>query len=153
VHLAEKIPLLKPLIHGEDYRANAALSGLKNGFSEVFKRNQYANRLDEKGLTDILVSVTGLPKNDKVVRAIVATFQILQGFASQAKDEPSTTTANEAEDTRINESQAKKSEPVPQIPSTSKIGLVYNINIVLPESTNVEVYNAIFKSVRANLLQ
>jgi hypothetical protein len=34
-----------------------------------------------------------------------------------------------------------------------EIGLVYNLNIVLPETTNIEVYNAIFRSLKANMLQ
>ncbi|MBA3448023.1 MAG: hypothetical protein H0T56_10525 [Pseudaminobacter sp.] len=34
-----------------------------------------------------------------------------------------------------------------------KLGLSYQINIVLPETENIAVFNAIFKSLRDNLLR
>jgi hypothetical protein len=36
--------------------------------------------------------------------------------------------------------------------SEGRLHLAYNINVVLPETTNVEVYNAIFRSLKSNLL-
>ena len=44
--------------------------------------------------------------------------------------------------------------PVPQgaAPADGRLQLAYNINVVLPETTNVEVYNAIFRSLKGNLL-
>lgn len=36
--------------------------------------------------------------------------------------------------------------------SSKSVGLVYNINIVLPETSDLKVLNAIFRSVKENLL-
>lgn len=130
-------------------RANAALQALKNGFAEIFKRNKYANRLDEKSLLDIVVTVTGLPRNDKVVRAVLSTFQVFQTFATGAKEEPFSESPDENQPARLG--RGLEGAAPPQSPSP--LGLTYNINVVLPETTNVEVYNAIFRSIRANLLQ
>lgn len=130
-------------------RPSAALQALKNGFTEIFKRNQYAHRLDEKGLLDVIVAVTGLPRTDKVVRAVLNTFQVFQGYAAGAKEE----TVPENQEERANENGPREAEASDPSGLPRTLGLAYNINVVLPETTNVEVYNAIFRSIKANLLQ
>ena len=126
----------------------AALQALRNGFGEIFRRNQYAHKADETALVDIIVAVTGLPKKDGIVRYILNTFQAFQDYAKHAR-----------EDGRADESgDATTPYDEPPLPPGQNIGsgghlqLAYNINVVLPETTNVEVYNAIFKSLKANLL-
>jgi hypothetical protein len=54
----------------ESGRSAAALAALRHGYAEIFKRNQYAHRADEKTLTDVIVSITGLPRSEKIVRYI-----------------------------------------------------------------------------------
>ena len=39
-----------------------------------------------------------------------------------------------------------------QIQPVSKLGLSYNINLILPETDDPKVFNAIFKSLKENLL-
>ncbi|MDP9572991.1 UNVERIFIED_ORG: hypothetical protein J2W66_003484 [Agrobacterium larrymoorei] len=36
--------------------------------------------------------------------------------------------------------------------ASKPVGLVYNINIVLPETSDLKVLNAIFRSIKENLL-
>jgi hypothetical protein len=127
-------------------RPAAALQALRNGFGEIFRRNQYAHRADEAALLDVIVAVTGLPKKEGIVRYILTTFQAFQDYAKQAR-----------EDAKNEQGEATPAHVAP--PSTSeltgdvgRLQLAYNINVVLPETTNVEVYNAIFKSIKANLL-
>ena len=128
-------------------RASAALQALKNGFPEIFRRNQYAHRADQSTVTDIIVSITGLPKSDNIVRNILGTFEIFQNAAKDAKEE---STPQPRRDQNSNDG--------PQIidtnnsESSGRLNLAYNINVILPETTNVEVYNAIFRSLKGNLL-
>ncbi|MNB95717.1 hypothetical protein D3C81_372600 [compost metagenome] len=130
----------------ESGRSAAALQILKNGFAEVFRRNQFAHKADESALTDIVVSVTGLPKKDPVVRSIISTFKVFQDYAKGVRD------------TDVAEVEAAQVDREASAPLASSEGvartmqLAYNINVVLPETTNVEVYNAIFRSLKANLL-
>lgn len=128
-------------------RAAAALQALKHGFSEIFKRNQYAHKADEKTIVDAIVSTTGLPKNDPVVRYILKTFEAFNTYASMAKEE----SPRQKEASNREESSDENVFPI-QNRNETKVGLVYNINITLPETTNIEVYNAIFKSIKGNLL-
>lgn len=128
-------------------RPAAALQALRNGFGEVFRRNQYAHRADEAALVDVIVAITGLPKKEGIVRYILATFQAFQEMAKLARED---SPAQEAAD----DSQIQDVQPVPQgrLSGSGGLQLAYNINVVLPETTNVEVYNAIFRSLKANLL-
>jgi hypothetical protein len=130
-------------------RPNAALQALKNGYAEIFRRNQYAHRADEPTLIDLIVAITGLPKSEPIVRNILRTFQVVQAFAAGAGDDRSAATEQEDAPSGLANGQAVYSETPRPSPG---VGLVYNINVVLPETTNVEVYNAIFRSLKGNLL-
>jgi hypothetical protein len=132
----------------ESGRSAAALQALKNAFAEVFRRNQYAHRADDAALLDIIVAVTGLPKTDSIVRSVLNTFQVFQGYAKNARevDVPPSDQAERPANSLGNESTTIANN------TSSALGLVYNINIVLPETTNIEVYNTIFRSIKGNLL-
>lgn len=130
-------------------RPVAALQALRNGFGEIFRRNQYAHRADEAALIDVIVAITGLPKKEGIVRYMLATFQAFQEYAKQAREDVNT---DEQSDTPPSY-DALSPPPTDQYAGVpGRLQLAYNINVVLPETTNVEVYNAIFKSLKANLL-
>ncbi len=129
-------------------RPSAALQALRNGFGEIFRRNQYAHKAEEAALVDVIVAVTGLPKKEGIVRYILNTFQAFQEYAKNAREDGK---ADESIDTAL----THDGPPPPLTQNGSSVGriqLAYNINVALPETTNVEVYNAIFKSLKANLL-
>ncbi len=126
-------------------RGAAALEGLRRAFPEMFRRNEFVHRADNDKTRDLIVEITGLNKQDQVVRAILGTFTTIREFADLARkpdDEDvkppvvESTTTNFGTNTRKMEAMS----------------LVYNINIVLPETTNVQVFNSIFRSLKDNLL-
>jgi hypothetical protein len=131
-------------------RSNAALKMLKSGFPEIFKRNQFAHRATDAALIDIIVAITGLPKTEPIVRYILNTFQTFQQFAKKAT-EVAAVDSEEEPDKERDKGTARQSLGASE--SGPNVGLIYNINVVLPETTNVDVYNAIFKSLKGNLLQ
>ncbi len=130
-------------------RPAAALQALRNGFGEIFRRNQYAHKAEEAALIDVIVAITGLPKKEGIVRYILTTFQAFQEYAKLAREDASA-------DEQSDPSQSHDAPPPPPAAQSGggagRIQLAYNINVVLPETTNVEVYNAIFRSLKANLL-
>ncbi|MGY3231834.1 hypothetical protein ACVWWJ_003318 [Luteibacter sp. HA06] len=131
-------------------RAGAAIQGLKKGFAEIFRRNQYAHRADRAALTDIVVAVTGLPKTDPVVGYIANTFQVFQEYGKGFREDQAPTDKDKDPEPPVRENQSGTSGFV-ETP-LKNLALAYNINIILPETTNVEVYNAIFRSLKGNLL-
>jgi len=141
----------------EGARKAAMAAGLKTGFPEIFKRNEYAHKLDKSKLTDIVVEMTGLERNNGIVRNIVGTFSALNEFADF--DQPL-----QEEKSERSETQSKPPEegvtdrphlPLPMGMPGQRVGmnLAYTINLNLPESTNVEVFNTIFRALRENLLR
>ncbi|ESZ46237.1 hypothetical protein X731_16010 [Mesorhizobium sp. L2C054A000] len=132
----------------ESTRSEAALAALKNGFSEIFRRNEYAHRLPDDRIKELIIEITGLHKSDQIVSAIFGTFGAFNEFAKSAKEA-------KAQDPAINQSSktdgATKGD-VRRQSDNHEFNLVTTINVVLPETTDVQVYNAIFRSIRENLL-
>jgi hypothetical protein len=59
-------------------RASAMLEALKTGYADLYARNEYAHRLSRDKLRDLIVEVTGLEREDRIVQAVVGTFQGLK---------------------------------------------------------------------------
>lgn len=126
-------------------RSQATLTGLKQAFPEIFRKNEVAHRANDDQLRDIIVEITGLKKADPVLRHIQNTFSIIKAYIS---------------DNGVNLTSMPNREP--ETPSAKpnddgseligRIGLAYQINIVLPESQDPVVYDTIFRSLKRNLL-
>jgi hypothetical protein len=132
----------------EGGRSSASLKALKHGFSEVFRRNQFAHKADEDKLRDIFIAITGLPKTDPIVKYVLNTFQALQDYAKAAKD-----LKEEKSEGAEDQSSESNRKPASADSSRPNLGLAYHFNIVLPETTNIEVFNSIFKSLKENMLK
>ncbi len=142
----------------ESGRKAAMAAAIKTGYPEIFKRNEYAYKLDKSKLTDLIVEMTGLERDNGVVRNIVGTFSALNGFAdfeqSSSPNEGSATSQSSPDDEASVKSNRDISTSVRSVASASVgMNLAYTINLNLPESTNIEVFNTIFRSLKANLLQ
>jgi hypothetical protein len=117
---------------------------LRNGFAELFKRNAHVHKADDAKIKDYLVQITGRKKDDQVIGAILGTFNAVRSFIT--------------EDVSDSAAESKKHDEAPSpagvaIHGTGGLGLSYHINIVLPETSDVAVLNAIFRSLRENLLR
>lgn len=124
-------------------RSSAAYAGMKNAFGELFQRNEFIHKANEAEARDHIVAITGLSKNDAYVNYIWSTFKAVRDFI----------TGDPATQPKAESAAHMKEEPnSSSVGMQGRVGLVNNINIVLPESTNITVYNLIFQSLRANLL-
>lgn len=132
-------------------RGAAALQGLQNAFAEVFRKSGYAHTATDAKLKDIIVEITGLTPNDPVAVAIRSTFNVLKAYV------PPDTSIEGAQDEPPKQEEAVSSDRnIPSGPSYDEartIRLAYNINIVLPETSDLNVLNAIFRSIRENLMK
>lgn len=136
----------------EGGRGQAALLGLRNAFVEIFKRSEYAHAADDDKVRDIIVEITGLQKNDKVAAAIKSTFNVIRSYIPKGTEfQRGDAAAVPAEDTTNKMDSSERSDTTAAQPRG--VGLNYNINIVLPETADIKVLNAIFRSVKENLLQ
>ncbi|ELY4393598.1 DUF5343 domain-containing protein [Cronobacter sakazakii] len=122
---------------------------LKNAYPDIYARNEYAHKLSKADLEGLLVEMTGLEKGNSSVRAVIGTFESIRAFASfETIPEPI------VESETTNEIAEKNFENFSDVYEPGiKLGLSYTINLELPKTDDVAVFNAIFKSLRDNLLR
>jgi len=108
--------------------------------------NENVHAVKDSELKGLVVQATGLQSDLRATQGIVATFKTLKRFADFSESVPSP---------RV-ESEELPSLPVPRVERPSEglgINLSYTINLNLPPSTDIAVFNAIFKALRENLLK
>lgn len=159
IPLAKKLGLLgtdgTPTILYKQFRntnekvSKAAMaSAIRNAYADIYSRNEYAHSLNKSDLEGLIMEMTGLEKGNATIRAICGTFEALKVFA----DFKANPAAEIAPETPIMQVQ-------PELASSGtkdddfKLNLSYTINLVLPKTDDVAVFNAIFKSLRENLLK
>lgn len=136
----------------EGGRGPAALQALRAGFPEIFKRSEYAHSVDDGKIRDIILEITGLKAADPVAMAIKSTFNVLKSFVPNGME-----SSQGDEEAAFEETVHIPLQTSPAVTGRnragSNLGLTYNINIVLPETSDLRVLNAIFRSLKENLLQ
>jgi hypothetical protein len=125
----------------------AIAQALKNGYREIFDRNEYAGSLGKEQLKGLVVEITGLDMKDRVVQLVCQTFDSLKSFADF--DQQLRRSSEEAEMTHESNVMEKKGEGESEV----DLRLSYIINLVLPKSDDPAVFNAIFRALRDNLLR
>ncbi|MEQ1540044.1 MAG: hypothetical protein ABL928_14045 [Sphingorhabdus sp.] len=115
----------------------------------MFRRNEFIHKADENSVKDTIIEITGLKKTDPIVRLMYQSFDAVRSFIKEDVSSSADSILLEAEE-EVPTSQRQSGNPAP---IAQQLGLSYQINIVLPETENVAVFNAIFKSLRDNLLR
>lgn len=159
------IPLLKrlgfidqanaPTQAYKDYREDS-LSGtimaerLKEAYKSLFQANEYAWRLEKKDLVSKLRSLTGAAEDDANIQYVASTFLELSKLANwtAAPSKPKREGQGASVDGTGTGGQRREREEL-----EGGLRLSYTINLNLPATTEIEVFNAIFKSLRENLLR
>lgn len=124
----------------------AMAEAMRRGYAEVFARNEFANSLSREGLEGLITELTGLEKGHKTVKGICSTFLALAEFADFEGRVPVTEEARE-------ELAEPHDQPLFAPGAEPPLSLAYQINLVLPRTDDIAVFNAIFKSLRENLLR
>ncbi len=156
------IPLLKklgfldqsnvPTQSYKDFR-DSKLSGtvmaerVKASYSELFAANEYANKMDKKELVEKLTTIIGASAEDEVIPSVASTFLELNKLANYDGNPPKKKQKDESsEENSEGEEKGSRSQ------AGLKMGISYTINLNLPATTEVEVFNAIFKSLKEHIL-
>lgn len=131
-----------------DSSGSAMAEAMRLGFADIFQKNEFANDLTDDKLKNLVVEVTGKEPSDGTVSAIVSSFKACKQLADF--DSADAAKKERIQPLDISKSLAKIDPNSKKTLNDVRIG--YTININLPETTNVEVYNAIFSSIKQNLL-
>ncbi|QIP05611.1 DUF5343 domain-containing protein [Bradyrhizobium symbiodeficiens] len=136
----------------DDTRSQALATGIRRAYSDLFDRNEFAYALPREKLASLIVEMSGLEKESQVGKLMLSTFWFLKETADFQKS------AASKEPTVIENNTAKEPPPPPPPPRQESADGVefrvgYTINLNLPETTNPDVFNAIFKALKEHLLR
>ncbi len=126
---------------------------IKQAYSTIFSASEYAYTLSKDQLISKLNTILGTPKDDKNVIKVAATFLELVKLADFKinKNNPKKVDVKKLEEEKI---IPPFNSPEPSIMGNGqRLGISYTINLNLPATPDVEVFNAIFKSIKEHLLK
>jgi Family of unknown function (DUF5343) len=132
----------------------AVADAMRLGYKSLFEVNEKAHEIGDDALKGLIVQVTGQSKDDQVTKLI---FSCFKGLKSRADFD--TVRQLAVSDKSTSSETAAKTAGEPSMREFSRnvegigMNLSYTINLNLPASTDIAVFNAIFQSLRKNLLR
>lgn len=125
----------------------AAAEALRLGYAPIYRINEYAHDATDAKLKDIIVQATGAEKGSNRVIAIASSFKALKAFADfSAKGKAVGTQADTSDDDAVASRADDGGMP-------GGIQLGYTINLHLPSTTDIAVFDAIFRSLKEHLIR
>jgi hypothetical protein len=158
IPLAKKLGILNtdgsPTILYKRFRNNATsgasmAQAIKNGYHEIFSRNEAADKLDRVQLKGLVLEITGLEEGNTVVQLTCQTFDSLKKLADFKAQPGEGQTEDKEEAGKDGAGDANDEKEGKDV----GLNLTYTINLVLPKTDDPAVFNAIFRSLRENLLR
>lgn len=125
-------------------------------YARLYEMNEYVHDADDNEVLGLIVECTGGEKSSASTKYTLATFNMLRkhaDFEEGIEEVLNQEVGEEPSDQGPN--QFSYSLPHSQQPSPSQskgINLSYTINLNLPATKDIEVFNAIFKSLKQHLL-
>jgi hypothetical protein len=119
---------------------------LRKAYADLFKVNEYVYKLAKNELVAKVKQVTGLGETDSSLGAIVGTFSALRELSDFE------TTMIESLPKEDKRKAIEISEPS-QEEGRLKLGMSYTIVLNLPATSDIAVFNAIFKSLKDTILK
>lgn len=127
-------------------RGNAAAEALRKGYASLYEVNEYIHDASDKDLKGVIVQVTGAEPKSPSVRAIMESFKALKEFAKFDGDEVD-------EDDLEEPTEERRQDGNDRVVLKRGLGISYTINLNLPPTSDIAVFDAIFKSLKENLLK
>lgn len=136
----------------DDSRSGSVMAErVKDAYSDLFVANEYAYKLNKEELLSKLRTVTGAAVDDNNIPIVAGTFTELVKMSEFESSTKRSTKKKEAEPEReVIPSEHVVPQPSHHVPA--KLGISYTINLNLPATTEIEVFNAIFKSLKEHIL-
>ena len=122
--------------------------GIQEAYEDLFNLNKDAQNLSQDEVKNKLKTLTQGQKGDRVIENMARTFKTLCDYADWSENLDSQSSEEEVQ----HQDSVKEENVHPSIEKTGEFGLHYNIQIHLPETTNMAVYDAIFQSLKKHLM-
>ena len=122
----------------------AVAEAMRLGYHALYDVNEYVHDATDEEIMGVILQATGQESGSKVARAILGSFKALREFADF-----STPTDRPIESSE----EASGATPAAEDPPFAGFGIGYTINLHLPATSDIAVFNAIFRSLRENLFR
>ena len=133
-------------------------TGIQEAYEDLFNLKRDAQNMSQEEVKNKLKTLTQGSKGDKVIDSMARTFKTLCDYADWSEipinSQVNSTSASKNNDISEKPDYVVQNSPksVESKPISNQLGLHYNIQIHLPETTNMAVYDAIFKSIKKHLM-
>lgn len=133
-------------------------SGIQEAYEDLFNLKRDAQNMSQEEVKNKLKTLTQGSKGDKVIDSMARTFKTLCDYADWSEisidSQVNSTSASKDNDISEKPDYVVQNSPksVESKPISNQLGLHYNIQIHLPETTNMAVYDAIFQSIKKHLM-
>ena len=126
---------------------------VKIAYEDLFKASEFANKLTKEQLITKLKTLLGVGDDDLTLLKVAGTFLELVKLSDF--DGKHKTSHKKPETSPDDKPQDAPKNPLLNVQNGDevKFGISYTINLNLPATTEIEVFNAIFKSLKDNLLK
>jgi hypothetical protein len=137
-----------------DLSGGAMARALKIGYAPLYEMDEEVHKRDSVKLKNLVVQTTGSEASAPSVRSTVKSFEALNEFADfksvGADDDELEDDSGGGRDDDTPEEEGSRGNG---LSLGGGVNLGYTINLHLPATSDVGVYNAIFRSLRENLLR
>jgi hypothetical protein len=122
-------------------------------YTDLYSRNEYWHTKSTEDLKNFLVEVLEVEKNNPTLVVLIRTIETLKKLANfEASVDTDEETEEELETEKSNYLNNNDQNKIRQSDLTG-VNLSYTINLNLPETSDGKVFDAIFKSLKENLLK
>ena len=118
------------------------------GYRSLYEVNEYIHDASDEDFLGFVVQVTGLEPTSSTTKSIIGSFNALKGFAMSDKVD-----VVEDEDENDSGDSGEKERGKGQAVLSKGLGLSYTINLNLPATSDIKVFDAIFRSLKEHLLK
>lgn len=138
---------------------SAVGKAFKHVYSRLYEMNEYIHDADDSDVLGLIVECTGSEKNSASTKYTLSTFNMLRKHADFEVEETLEWEQGEEKEHAQGPSHTVNLPPTyPAMPAQpvgpqKGINLSYTINLNLPATKDIEVFNAIFKSLKQHLLE
>jgi hypothetical protein len=127
----------------------AAAEALRVGFRPLYEINEYIHNAKDPDLRGAIVQATGAENDSSTVKSVLGSFKALRAFADFSAEPVAVT--DEDDGAELMGGEAGRGPDRGELPAAIRLG--YTVNLHLPATSDVAVFNAIFKSLREHLLR
>lgn len=132
-------------------RGAAAAQGLRTAYSHLYVANEYVHDASDRDLKGLIIQVTGLEEESRLIPAMIATFKTLKEYADfNADSQVGLDHSDNDEGEDVGGQGGRRGSDGDQQGNNIRLG--YTIHLNLPATTDIAVFNAIFKSLKQHLL-